>query len=63
MFCSLDPATAHDLMVRQIKARGKKKPLADLINSAPASLKHACLNFTKPHALATALTARLGEPL
>lgn len=63
MFCSLDPAAAHDLMVRQIKARGKKKPLADLINSAPTSLKHACLNFTKPHALAKALTTKLREPL
>lgn len=63
MFCSLEPPIAHDLMVKQVKVRGKKKPFADLIEGAPASLKHACLSFTKPHALVRALTDRLGEPL
>ena len=63
MFCRLSPAQAHDLMVRQIKRRGKRKPFADLINSAPKSLKHACINFTKSQAMANNIAERLRLPL
>ena len=63
MFCSLPPAAAHDLMVSQIKKRGKRKPFADLIEKAPNSLKHACLSFTKSQAMAKNITERLSEPL
>jgi hypothetical protein len=63
MFCSLEPDRAHDLMVRQVRLRGKKKPFADLINSAPLSLKHACLSFTKSQAMAVEINDRLTEPI
>ncbi len=63
MFCSLPPTVAHDLMVEQIKRRGKKKAFADLIDKAPLSLKHACLSFSKPSSMAVAITERLEEPL
>jgi hypothetical protein len=63
MFCSLKPAKAHDLMVRQVKSRGKKKPFADLILNAPISLKHACLSFTKSQSMAISINDRLGASL
>lgn len=63
MFCSLPPATAHDLMVRQVKTRGKRKPFVELINTAPVSLKHVCLNFTRSPRMATAIAERLNQPL
>jgi hypothetical protein len=63
MFCSLPPATAHDLMVNQIKKRGKKKPFANLIDAAPLSLKHACLSFSKSASMASSIEMRLQEPL
>lgn len=63
MFCSLPPTVVHDLMVEQIKRRGKKKAFADLIDKAPLSLKHACLSFSKPSSMAIAITERLEEPL
>jgi hypothetical protein len=63
LFCSLTPSTAHDLMVNQIKRRGKKRPFLELIESAPISLKHVCLSFSKSAAMARVIAARLGEPL
>lgn len=63
MFCSLPPHSAHDLMVRHIKRRGKKRPFVELIESAPVSLKHVCLNFSKSTTMATRIVARLKEPL
>jgi hypothetical protein len=63
MFCSLPPSVAHDLMVKQIKKRGKKQPFVDLIESAPVSLKHACLNFSKSATMASSIAIRLQEPL
>lgn len=63
MFCSLPPVEAHDLMVKQIKKRGKKKPFADLITKAPSSLKHACLSFSKSASMATYIAERLEQPL
>jgi hypothetical protein len=63
MFCSLPPAEAHDLMVRQVKRRGKKKPFVDLVSRAPISLKHACLTFTKSAAMAKDIMMRLETSL
>lgn len=63
MFRSLPPGMAHDLMVRQVKRRGKKKPFTDLIHGAPRSLKHACLSFSKSAAMATKIAERLTQPL
>jgi hypothetical protein len=63
MFCSLSPSVAHDLMVNQIKKRGKKRPFVELIESAPACLKHVCLSFSKSAAMARTIAARLKEPL
>lgn len=63
MFCSLDPAVAHDLMVDRIKRRGKKKSFVDLIDSAPASLKFACLSFSKSASMAANISMRLQQPL
>ncbi len=63
MFCSLRPAVAHDLMVNQVKKRGKRRPFVDLINKAPDSLKHACLSFTKSQAMAKKISERLNGPL
>jgi hypothetical protein len=63
VFCSLPPSTAHDLMVEQIKKRGKKRPFVELIDSAPVSLKHVCLSFSKSATMATNIAARLQEPL
>jgi len=63
MFCSLSPAIAHDLMVEQIKRRGKKRPFVELIESAPTCLKHVCLSFSKSTTMATKIAARLKEPL
>ena len=63
MFCSLPPEVAHDLMVDQVKRRGKKRPFVELIESAPESLKYVCLNFSKSATMATNITARLKEPL
>lgn len=63
MFCTLPPARAHDLMVSQIKKRGKRKPFVDLIDNAPHSLKHACISFSKSQAMAINITAALRQPL
>lgn len=63
MFCSLPPHLAHDLMVNQIKRRGKKRPFVELIESAPACLKHACLSFSKSTTMARTIATRLQEPL
>jgi hypothetical protein len=63
MFRALPPAMAHDLMVDQVKKRGKKKPFADLIGKAPASLKHACMSFSKSASMATDIARRLEQPL
>lgn len=63
MFCSLPSHVAHDLMVSQIKRRGKKRPFAELIESAPVCLKHVCLSFSKSPTMARQIAARLEEPL
>ena len=63
LFCTLPPAVAHDLMVKQVKKRGKKKAFVDLIDQAPRSLKHACLSFSKSASMATNITRRLQQPL
>jgi hypothetical protein len=63
MFCTLPPYVAHDLMVDQVKKRGKKRPFVELIESAPLSLKYACLSFSKSVTMATNIAARLKEPL
>ena len=63
LFCRLDPDHAHDLMVRKVKMRGKRKPFVDLVNDAPNSLKHACLSFSKSQALAVEIRERLKGPL
>lgn len=62
-FCQIDPPRAHDLMVEQLRQRGKRKPFVDLVNSAPESLKHACLSFSKSQSLAKQLKRRLTQPL
>lgn len=63
LFCQLPPTDAHDLMVEQVRFRGKRKIYADLIDEAPHSLKHACLSFSKSQALASEIKERLKEPL
>jgi hypothetical protein len=63
MFCSLPPDVAHDLMVEQVKRRGKKRPFVELIKSAPVSLKYVCLSFSKSATMALTIAARLKEPL
>ena len=63
LFCKLDPGDAHDLMVEKVRARKRQKPFWDLIEEAPASLKHACLSFSKSQALAIRIRERLEEPL
>ena len=63
MFCSLPPDVAHDLMVDQVKRRGKKRPFVELIESAPVSLKYVCLSFSKSATMATNIATRLQEPL
>ena len=63
LFCQIDPIRAHDLMVQHVRRRGKKGPFADLVDSAPKSLKHACLSFSESQALAIQIKERLAEPL
>ena len=63
LFCQLDPSRAHDLMVERVKMRAKTKPFEELVNSAPQSLKHACLSFSQPQALAIQVNKRLAEAL
>jgi hypothetical protein len=63
LFRSIPPGRAHDLMVKHLKRRGKAERFLDLINSAPPSLKHACISFSRSRALAVNITTRLGEPL
>jgi hypothetical protein len=63
MFCTLSPAIAHDLMVDQIKRRGKRRPFVELIEAAPVCLKHACLSFSKSTTMAKRIADRLREPL
>ena len=63
LFSQIDPSDAHDLMVKQVRFRGKQKIYADLVNEAPHSLKHACLSFSKSQALAFQIKERLNEPL
>lgn len=63
MFCSLSPSAAHDLMVDQIKRRGKKRSFVELIEAAPTCLKHACLSFSKSTTMAIRIAERLREPL
>ena len=63
LFCQLDPSRAHDLMVERVRLRGKRKPIVDLVDNAPVSLKHACLSFSKSQALAIQIKERLAEPL
>lgn len=63
LFCRIDPSYSHDLMVKQVRFRGKRKIYADLISEAPHSLKHACLSFSKSQSLARQIKERLREPL
>jgi hypothetical protein len=63
MFCSLPSSLAHDLMVSQIKRRGKKRPFVELIELAPMCLKHVCLSFSKSTTMARTIATRLEEPL
>ena len=63
LFCQIDPSRAHDLMVEHVRMRGKKRPFVDLVDSAPVSLKHACLSFSRSQALAVQIKERLAEPL
>lgn len=63
LFCQLDPSRAHDLMVQRVRLRGKRQPFVELVNSAPESLKHACLSFSESQALAIRIKERLSEPL
>lgn len=63
LFCKLTPTAAHDLMVQKVKIRERRRPFWDLINCAPASLKHACLSFSKSPALAVEIRERLEHPL
>ena len=63
LFCQLDPSRAHDLMVERVRLRGKRQPFVELVNSAPESLKHACLSFSESQALAIRIKERLSEPL
>ncbi|MEA3544440.1 MAG: hypothetical protein U9R69_04365, partial [Thermodesulfobacteriota bacterium] len=44
LFCTLDPAKAHDSMVSVLKKRGGSKRLNDFIESVPHSLKAASLS-------------------
>jgi hypothetical protein len=59
MFCTMSPEAAHDWMVHLIKKRGKSLAFSHLINEVPSSLKHACLSFSKSHAMARTIAARL----
>lgn len=63
LFCRLDPSDAHDLMVEKVRARKRQRPFWDLVEKAPASLKHACLSLSKSQALAVQISERLEEPL
>jgi len=63
LFCQIEPSRAHDLMVEQLRFRAKKQPFIELVESAPDSLKHACLSFSKSQTLATQIKERLAEPL
>ena len=63
IFCCLAPEEAHDLMVEQIRLRGKRNPFIDLIDDAPFSLKHACLSFSKSRNMALRISEKLVEPL
>ncbi len=63
LFCQIAPKDAHDLMVEQVRYRGKRKAHADLISEAPHSLKHACLSFSKSQSLAFQIKEKLKEPL
>lgn len=63
LFCQLDSVRAHDLMVEQVRRRGKRQPFVELVENAPDSLKHACLSFSKSQALAIQIKERLAEPL
>lgn len=63
LFQQLAPEQAHDLMVECVRKRGKRKPYVDLIRSAPNSLKHACLDFSRPQSMAAKIEEKLLEPL
>ena len=65
LFCQIEPSKAHDLMVKQLRRRGRRKPFVklDLMKDTPHSLKHACLSFSKSQALAKEVKRRLTEPL
>lgn len=63
LFCRLNPAQAHDLMVRQVARRGKRQAYVDLINEAPHSLKYACLAFARPQYVAEQIRERLKAPV
>ena len=63
LFRQLAPEQAHDLMVDCVRKRGKPKPYVDLIRSAPDSLKHACLEFSRPQFMASKIKEKLLEPL
>ena len=63
LFCQLDPSRAHDLMIERVRLRGRRKPFIDLLDNAPASLKHACLSLTTSQSLAIEIKERLAEPL
>ena len=62
LFISLDSEYAHDLMVECVKIRGKQRAYIDLITSAPACLKHACLEFSRPQSMAIQIQKKLREP-
>ena len=63
LFCQLDPSLAHDLMVKRVRMRGKRKSFVELVNNAPESLKHACLSFSQSQTFATRIKEGLAEPL
>lgn len=63
LFCNLSPKVAHDNMVTAVRTRGKKKTFEILIDSAPYSLKHACISFSGSQKQASQITEKLHQPL
>ena len=64
LFCQIKPDRAHDLMVKQVSLRGKKKPFDDeRIQEISQSLKYVCLSFSKSRSLFNRIYERLLEPL
>lgn len=59
LYKDLPPDIAHDLMVKQLRARIKSQPFRDLIDCAPHSLKHACLSYNGTQTSANIIKRRL----